>query len=347
MQINKITSNVSDAVKTLGGKIISKKPEDLNAANALRRVNKFVEGESYNPGRGAYYMLISTFVLIPRLLQAREPDEFREIATRDVITILTILFAMKGLKTGMCSSAQKRSGLVMIKDMIGKEAGKLKRAQGYFKANDGIEALGKEEILARYSNIKNKDQLVNMMAMVDNEGGNLSKMFSIEENKGFFSKINPFNKGAKKETPLLDAAKKIFGDDFSDKTNEEMIQIVKDITPDNKKASEGLVQLVGFSPAKEGIEALEDTKGILNSDKNPLTKYARNISAWFETVSLGLVAGFLGFGLPKFNEQFTKSKHINKPGTNVERAAKPADAMKTPILSTLKKPEYQAFQKFA
>lgn len=49
MQINKITSNVSDAVKTLGGKIISKKPEDLNAANALRRVNKFVEGESYNP----------------------------------------------------------------------------------------------------------------------------------------------------------------------------------------------------------------------------------------------------------------------------------------------------------
>ena len=344
---NNLIADISTATKKLGAKITSNRPDEAKTSKILRGINNFVEGESYNPGRSAYYALITSCVLVPRLIQAREPDEFREIATRDAITILTILFAMKGLKTGMCSFAQKKNGLVLIKDHMGKEAGKLTRLRGYFKANNGIDPLGKDDIIARYSNIKNKDQLVNMMTMVDNEGGNLSKMFSIEENKGFFSKINPFNKGAKKETPLLDAAKKIFGDDFSDKTNEEMIQIVKDITPDNKKASEGLTQLVGSSPAKEGIEALEDTKGILNSDKNPLTKYARNISAWFETVSLGLVAGFLGFGLPKFNEQFTKSKHINKPGTNVERAAKPADAMKTPILSTLKKPEYQAFQKFA
>ena len=343
---NNLIADISTATKKLGAKITSNRPDEAKTSKILRGINNFVEGESYNPGRSAYYALITSCVLVPRLIQAREPDEFREIATRDAITILTILFAMKGLKTGMCSFAQKKNGLVLIKDHMGKEAGKLTRLRGYFKANNGIDPLGKDDIIARYSNIKNKDQLVNMMTMVDKEGGDLSKMFSMETNKGFLSKINPFKKNKNAETPLFDAAKKIFGDDFSKQTNEEMINTVRNIAPDNAKAREGLDELIGIKAA----DGKDTIKGVLNNDKNPITKYARNVSAWFETISLALVAGFLGFGLPKFNEQFTKRKHINKPGTNVERAAKPADAgpsMKTPIISNLKNPEYQAFQRFA
>ena len=130
MQINSVTSAISKGATKLGNAILDNKPEGAKLSNGLRKVNDFIQGESFNPGRGAYYFLMGGCVIGPRLIQAREPDEFREILTRYIVTVLTILFEMKGLKSGMCTAAQKKAGIPLVEDLVGKNASKLKRLKG-------------------------------------------------------------------------------------------------------------------------------------------------------------------------------------------------------------------------
>lgn len=357
MQINRVVSSAATEVsKRVGKAILNNKPDGQKLANGLKRVNNFLQGEAYNPGRGAYYTLISAFVVIPRLMQVREPDEFREVLTRDVTTILTILFAMKGLKAGMCTKAQKDSGIVLVKDTVGKNAGKMKRMLGYLNPEGGIYALDSKEILSRYSNIKNRDSFVDALKAMDKDGGHIGKAFSIENKpEGLFTKAKRFFTNKPKEgTPLYDAAKKIFGEGFEQKSNQELIDTVKSISSDDTAAADGLKELIGdkalVNRSADAMDELEQaTGGILNSENNPLTFYARNVASNFEGLSLGLTAGFLGFGLPKFNELLTKKKHLNKPGINIERAAKPEVIGKpnSVLYSSIKKSKTAStFQRF-
>lgn len=412
MQINSVTSAISKGATKLGNAILDNKPEGAKLSNGLRKVNDFIQGESFNPGRGAYYFLMGGCVIAPRLVQAREPDEFREILTRDIVTVLTILFAMKGLKSGMCTAAQKKAGIPLVEDLVGKNASKLKRLKGYLNPNGGITALDSHEINSRYSRIFTKDELVNTLKTVDKKGGKIADMFSVETKGGFISKLL----GKEKKTPLLDAAKQMFGEDFATKSNQELIEIVQNITPENKTAMAGLEAIVGSKPfgeqafceklakdadefyrsifqksigtqivdikanaastigklkkqphsddtfikaqktAKEATDKFRQERmsslkeGILNGENNPITYYARNIAANFETLSLALTAGFLGFGLPKFNEQFTMKKHLNKPGTNPTREPIPTTACpvenKGVIYGSIKKRNNDAFNAF-
>ena len=413
MQINRVTSAISRGATKIGQTILDNKPDGSKLGNGLRKVNNFIQGESYNPGRGAYYFLMGGCVIAPRLVQAREPDEFREILTRDIITVLTILFAMKGLKSGMCTAAQKKAGIPLVEDLVGKNATKIKRLKGYLNPNGGITALDSVEINSRYSRIFTKDELVNTLKTVDNEGGNIASMFSVETKGGFFSKLF----GIEKKTPLLDAAKEMFGDDFATKSNQELIDIVENITPENERAMKGLEAIIGSKPfgeeafcrklaeeteefyreavrnstkkngvgnmqerAKKAANKLKENEtpedsfvkaeqlarqkadefrkekmsklqtGILNSEDNPITYYARNIAANFETLSLALTAGFLGFGLPKLNEQLTMKRHLNKPGTNPTREPVPTTACPVEshgiIYGTIEKNNKKPFQAF-
>ncbi len=391
MQINKITSAVTRGTRKVGEAILNEKPEGAKLSQGLKKVNNFFQGESYNPGRGAYYALMSGCVIAPRLMKAREPDEFREILTRDVVTVLTILFAMKGLKSGMCTAAQKNAGIPLVRDTLGKNVSKLKRLGGYLNPEGGIIPLNSNEINSRYSRIFTKDEFVNTLKTVDSEGGEIGKMLSVETKEGFFGKLFP-KKG--KKTPLFDAAKKMFGDDFESKSNQEIIKMAENITADNKTALEGLEAVVGSKPfgqdvfdksvaagakkaydeaaklsaekgissekAAEAAQAAADAykksradsiqTGILNGDKNPITYYARNIGANFETLSLAITAGFLGFGLPKVNEKLTMKKHLNKPGTNITRNAQPEGSCPVTgagiIYNSIKDEEKSAFQAF-
>ena len=248
-------------------------------------------------------------------------------------------------------------GFSLVSDTVAKDASKGKRLLGYLNPDGGISALSSAEIATRYSNIKTQDQLVNMMTVVDKEGGSVAKMFDVEHQEGFLSKITkkiPFLSGKKeKETPLFDAAKKMFGEDFGTKSNQELIEAVRNITPDNAKALEGLEDVVGSTALCKTADEIEATaktaakKGVLNDKNNPLTYYARNIAANFETLSLALTAGFLGFGLPRLNEVMTMKKHLDKPTTNPERVSNPVGGCSNgQIFSTIKSKDVKTFQSF-
>src|SRR5699024_4970771 len=124
---------------------------------------------------------------------------------RDIITVLTILLAMKGLKSGMCTAAQKKAGIPLVEDLVGKNANKLQRLKGYLNPNGGITELESNEINSRNSRIFTQDELVKTLEMIDKEGGSIADMFSVETKDSFISKL--FTKP--KKTPLLDAAKEM------------------------------------------------------------------------------------------------------------------------------------------
>ena len=342
MQISKLTSAVTKVSRKIGETILNDNVSN-KAGKLLSKTNKFLQGESYNPGRGAYYLLMGGFVIAPRLIKAREPDEFREILTRDTTTVLTILFAMKALQSGMCTAAQKTAGITLVKDTVGKSANKLKRLGGYFNPEGGIIPLSSEEIIAKYSRFSDKESFVKALETLDAEGGSVSKMFNIETKNGIFGKIKGMFSSKKNETPLLNAAKKMFGDDFASKSNEELIKAVKNI--DGGEALEGLADVIGSKAAGYNDQVI---KGVLTDKSNPVTNYARGIAAKFNTLSLGITAGFLGFGLSKFNELFTAKQHLNKPGTNTKTRASETESviLNTPIHNMLQNNKAGAFNNF-
>ncbi len=325
MSINRITSFASNVTGKIGETIINSTSDPKNAGNILRKVNGVIQGEGINPGRGAYHFMMWGCVIVPRLLEAREPDEFREILTRDVTTVATMLFAMKGIKAGMCASAQKEAGMNLVSDTVGHDAGTLKRLAGYINPEGGIMPLQSGEIVARYSNIKDKETLLNMLKTLDKEGGHIGKMFSVEKQEGIFDKVKRFitNDKSEKSTPLLDAAAKMFQvsnkEELAKMSNADLIKAVEKVDSANPEAYQGMLEIIGTSSVNAAKQAgMRTTEGILNKADNPITDYARRLSANLETMSLGVIVGFLGLGLPKINEITTKKKHLgdNAPVQN-------------------------------
>lgn len=342
MQINRITSAATKVSKKVGETILGETPNSGATKKILEKTNEFLQGEGYNPGRGAYYFIMGGCVLVPRLVQAREPDEFREILTRDATTILTILFAMKGLQSGMCSAAQKQSGLTLVKDSVGK-ANVLKRLGGFLNPEGGIIPLASDEIAAKYSHFSDKETFVKALKTLDEEGGSVAKMFNVESKQGIFGKIKNMFSSKKSEKPLYKAGQKIFGENFADKTNAELISAVENAT--EGVALEGLEDVIGSKATgiKDGVK-----EGILTNKDNPITVYARGVSAKFNTISLVITALFLGYGISKFNELFTAKKHLNKPGTNHNPKASQSEkvVLSTPILNSIQDKNLSVFNNF-
>lgn len=299
MQISNIRQGTKVFAENLGKTILDNGKKTEAARNVVQKANKFIQGEGYNPGRGAYYFLMSACVVGPRLLRARDDDEKREILTRDVTTITTILFAMKALQAGMCSVAQRKTGLPLVHDAV-KNQNIGKRILGYLNPEGGIMPFTSDEVIARYSRFQDRDSFVKALKTIDKEGGKISKVFNLESKKG--------------ERPMYIAAQKLFGENFLEKSNNELIECAQNST--SKSALEGLEKLIGSKAvgSTEGVEA-----GILNNKDNPITKYARNISARFNTLSLAITAGFLGFGISKINEFITSKRHLNKPGEKIHK----------------------------
>ena len=168
-----------------------------------------------------------------------------------------------------------------------------------------------------------------------------AKMFNIENKKGILSGIKSaiFKKDSEKK--LYNAGVKIFGEGFENKENKVLIDAVKNATGE---AVDGLEEVIGSKAVgKEG-----NIEGILTNSDNPVTAFARGISAKFNTLSLGITAGFLGYGLAKINEAMTKKKHLNKPGTNpAPRSSEPEKVvLNTPILNSLQANNNNAFSNF-
>lgn len=328
----------SGGLSTIGQKI---------APEAQSKLSKFaskIESDWINVARPVFLVLITGFTLIPRVLQSTKRDiqtakdlnqpndwsETKNILRRDVVTIITILSAMKGLSSIMTHSASKKSGLVLTNKILPKDMNPLKKFVEFFNPEGGVKALTPQQNRARLSDFDNGNILYRMFEGVQEEGGSIKKLLEIDKAPKDGS-----------EPILYKAAKELFGEEILNKNKIEASDL-KDMltnTPDDKK------------------DALKNLLNILNDkDKNPLLYAADAPNGIFQTISLGLVSAFLGFGLPKINETINKRSEEKKlakmkedfkntPQQTTQTATQPSQ-INTSVLNNMTPEEEQVFSQF-
>ena len=321
--ISKIMSDIGEKVNPGQNTWLSKHASSL-------------ESNWINVARPIFYTLITCFTLIPRLIQSTKRDiesskknggpvqwdETSNILRRDITTILTILFAMEGMGAGMGLLGSKKSGIVLTSDILRKEDSFFKKFIKIFNPEGGVQVLGKAENTAQMSNFENLDQVIRFFEKNDENKGNLYKLLHID------AKVK--NKEGKEASTFYNAAKKLFGDVIE---NEKLKAVdLRNYVANNK---------LNENDVKEFLEILNNTK------KNPLLNFANKLNAIFQTVSLGIVTGFLGFGLPKINDAIIKKKYLKNDNTLQPKYSDPN--MPIPaysILNNLKPNEKQIYQYF-
>ncbi len=154
--------------------------QNMKSGKGLQKAAKFFEADGFNMNTIAFNTLLLSAVIGPRILQARDADERREILTRDSITILTILFAMKGLKAGFSKLMTKPTGLVLAKDGPNTKNCKniFSKFYDYIRPS-GVAAMSSEQIASKYGNITSKEDLTKLVKFLGENGGDPSKALNL------------------------------------------------------------------------------------------------------------------------------------------------------------------------
>jgi len=243
-----------------------------------------------------------------RMLQARNSDERREVATRDFSGLTTIVFAVPILRNLTSTAIRKASGVPISKI--------IKTIKGHFNPNN--KPLSFENITDLYSGAsKLKNKLVDFTQNIDNHGGNLRKVFDFlgDDSKKAFNEIaqglSLKNTAVKSEGGISGLFSKSFKAGKAElnlpETNKEIIEVLKKAQESDK-----------FKPQLEII-----TKE-LDNEKNPLVKVAEAQKSIPEAISIVAISGFLGWFLPWFNINYTKNlyKHKNTVKKDVKNDIK-------------------------
>lgn len=316
---------ISKLMSDLGEKVAP------DTGSKLSKLASNVESDWINVARPIFYVLITCFTLIPRVIESTKRDiesskknggpvqwdETINNLRRDVTTILTILFAMKGLGAVMAHRASKSSGIVLTNKILPDDAKFFDKFKNFLSPDHGVQVLSKKQNTAQMSSFANMDELMRFFRDTEDKQGNLHKLLHIDA------------KAKDGEAPAFyNAAKKVFGDI---------------IEKEDLKADD-LEKVLSESAGKIDENDINELLGILNdTKKNPLLKFGNKINAIFETVSLAIVTAFLGFGLPKLNELLIKRKYL-KDGNTLKNPD-----MQIPdysILNNLKPVEKQTYQYF-
>ena len=311
MDIQKITTPVTRTIRNVSratGRAIQGK-SDL-AQTASKVFNKF----EANNGDNSFYGLatiMSLFVLIPRVTSAlkRNPDnkeatkdEIREILSRDIPTIVIILFGLKSMNSVIANITTKITGIPMVnkpyKKVLGKDAGsigdRLKNLGSNILATinpkGGSMALSSTDVEKRYSNLPNKESVIKLLDDVENCGGKKESVY-----------------GKIKESVDTYLNKKIEHNKLSSASNK------KEIAEGLQKKKEFFKNLSLDDFANLSKENEEEViTALSNKETNKLAFTVNTVNANLKNLALAIEVGFLGFGLPALNQKRLKEKYLTE-----------------------------------
>lgn len=328
-EVNFTGGGISKIASDLGKKVAP------NGDGVLSKLAPKLESNWINVARPMFYVLITGFTLVPRLIQSTKRDiesskknggpvqwdETSNILRRDVTTILTILFAMEGLGSLMAHRASKNKGIVLTNKILDNKTGFFKKCANFLNPDGGVQVLSKKQNTAQMSNFANMDELMRFFRDEEKKTGGIYKLLHIDANS------------KKGENALFyNALKKVFGS-VVDK---------KDIKVDD------LQKVLDKAGDNLNKDAVGELLGVLNdTEKNPLLRFGNKINAIFQTLSLAIVTSFLGYGLPKINELVIKRKYLKDNDTLQTKYQDPD--MQIPaysLLNNLKPFEKETYQYF-
>lgn len=242
----------------------------------------------------AFFMLSA--ILYPRIKNARDEYDREEIIRRDVVTCAAMCAGEKILRHAFSKINEVKSGFVLAtKGIDFKRKNIFRRVLDYLNPMNGIQMLSSEQIRAKYTNIGNyKKGIVGFCDFISEQGGNLSKLFSIDKtSKSIVEKL------LKKEGKDLASADnititKVLEKNMHSKDVKKLTALFYETKRTKKANPSWLDKILGQTE---------------NVDDNPWVKKARTLNARFTALSvLVLVPAFLGFMLPAINERATKKR---------------------------------------
>lgn len=235
----------------------------------------------YSITREAFLFISIFFLMGGRFIESRGEDERREVLTRDIPAVVIAGYGAAALNNYMGSLATKLSGIPVMQVSKEKHEGPLAKLLGKEGQEKTVNKFASQkQVIDWYSGLEElQNPLITFSETIQRHKGNIEKAIKV--------------------LGLSDKLKNITGKENA--TNEEIITALK-------KAQEA---------KDKNFDILEGKIKELKAD-NKLVKKARNIQACVKLGGIAVVAGILGYFLPRLNIVTTKKKYqnINKNQTN-------------------------------
>ena len=164
----------------------------------------------------------------------KDISEIKEIAVRDPLSALFVVFAVPLATRGIIKSYEKKSGFVLIDHE--KDEGKgLKKLGKYLNPYSNISVINNAELDALYGGIDSHKKLVNVCEYLDRKGGNLARIFSYSgSQESIFNAKDSFTLDSIKKMDIAEKNKKIL--DYIRNANPELqTKMVDTLLPALKK----------------------------------------------------------------------------------------------------------------
>ena len=282
---NEDKNKTKDAKKVAFSGLVDKIGQSAVKEGKLSKWLSEFEFDSYNASFLGFLTACGLGVLMPRLRSAREENEYKEVLFRDTTTIATVCCAAKILQQVFARFCSKMTGLALSIKPERNENSTLSKIWSYLRPVKGHKVLTSDQLASKYSNIdRYKDGIAGMAKFVDEQGGNIRKMFDIDSKTG----------GLLKE--LYNSSEKAKTVDFAKATNKDFIEALLDVVKNNKAP-----------------EALDKMYQIFKSDKNAILRKAKIMNSSFNFASIfAVVPVLLGWFIPRMNEELTKKRQREK-----------------------------------
>lgn len=268
----------SGAIDSLG-RVVSKKDGKLS-----KFFNEF-EFDSYNLSFMGFLTACGIGVLLPRLYHAREENEYKEILFRDTTTILAIACLAKCVQQMVARACTKATGLALALKPKFAQPSKLKEYLAYLRPIKGHKVLNSAQLHSKYTNIHQyKDGIAGFAKFIDEQGGDVRKMFKIDSN-ALEQLKTAYNASAKAKSVAFEQA-----------GNKDIIEAMTDVVK-NGKAS----------------DSIENLKKIFQKNDNAFLRKAKIMNSSFNFAILFAVAPVVfGWFIPWLNELLTKKRQLEK-----------------------------------
>ena len=240
-------------------------------------IRKFANAYEFNGINMSFATLMSFMglgILAPRVANAYDKHDKREILTRDIFTIAALVFGSKALLKNIATSFEKKTGIVLSEKPENYfEKSKTKQMLDKLHPFSGVQVFSNNDISLKYTNVdKFKGGLKGFCDFITKSGGDLKKFFANDA----VTKQN-MEKMLKKG---LDKA-----------SNEEIIKAVS-----NKKNQKFVKNIVE----------------VFKNENNTFVKRSKSIIGVFDFVATFIAIPAFMIFLQKFNEKMTKRAIANE-----------------------------------
>ena len=250
------------------GSMLNRIANSVQSGGLIRKAAGAFEFDGINMTFAPLMAYMGLGILVPRVKNAYDKHDKREILTRDIFTIAALVAGAKALLKTVTRMFEKSSGIVMSEKASNyAEMPRWRRICEHLRPFGGTQVYSNEDILLKYTDVdKFNGGFEGFCNYIKQSGGNLVKLFA--NDKAAASNMES-----------------MLGKKLKDATDNEILEAVKN---------------------KSNAQYIENIVKVFKDNNNTFVKKAKSITGVFGFVSTLIVIPAFMIFLQKFNEKVTK-----------------------------------------